>query len=232
MLTRKNLNRWAAIVLALLLAGQLACVRGRGGESPSELREIKKAVYSAQAVAALEGWSDETELLLNNAVFDAETAAQSYDINDRVLNVADLVRNRLREGAKPGGLIPQIESALADVETAQRLGVVTIKSERGRQIFTQVIFGARFTLGSIKAVLAALAEPRPAEQIAEARRTLRAKSVNNEAWWTEAVLIAQRVAVRWVAQSRMSGPEAWADADQLSAALHSKNRARLGSLDK
>lgn len=213
------------LTLSIMIAlGGIACAKKNANETPAETKARKTAVYSAQGVTALDGFQDLTVVLEDNAAISPEAAKAVYTSNKAILTSFDVLRSRLQQGLN-GDAIARIEAILADVEKLEN-DLNAIKDENAQAKFDEVLFTVRFTLNSIKAVIAATAEPSFAEarKVAAQARNPRA---GRPAWWTDAILVVQNTVVRMLEQSRMSQAEAWTDADALSSALHSKIGARL-----
>jgi hypothetical protein len=211
-------------VLAVSLVFAGSCARKRPGETPAETTARKKAVYSAQTITALRGWSDLVEVLARNGVISAEAARGHYIANQKALTAFDIARQRLQSGFPSKELLPAIESILADVDAAERAGLIDLDSDAAVK-FQEAIFAVRFTLGSIRAVLIAASEPEFEKAKAIAKRAVLAQ--RSPVWWTEAVLIAQNTAIRMLEQSRLDTAAAWADAEKGSAASHAVNAERM-----
>ncbi len=219
--------RHRIVIAAVIALSLLACAKKRPGETPQESVARKKAVYSAQSVTALQGWADITGVLARNGVVAEASAKAIYAANEKALTALDLVRKRLREGFPSKDVLPVIETILADLDAAEAGGLIGLSDPEAQAKFQQAIFSVRFTLNSIKAILAATKEPSIVEARDTARQAVRLQATRQPGWWTEAVLVAQVTVIKMLEQSRMDAAEAWADADRISADLHSANMERL-----
>lgn len=223
----KSLRLGLYIALCATLCFNPACVRKKVGETPDQTLARKKAVYSAQAVAALQGWSDMTEVLARHKLIASTSAKASYQANTKALTSLDLIRKRLREGFPSKSIIPILETLLTDLDAAEAAGVIGLSDPEARAKFQQALFSARFTLNSIKAILTAAQEPSLAQPKIMATRALQSQTTPQPIWWTDAVLVIQQTVIKMLEQSRMEADAAWADADALSARLHQVNAARM-----
>lgn len=215
----------AGLVLALAASGG-ACAKRRDGETPAEQSTRKKAVYTAQVTAGLQGWSDLVLVLEKGSVVSRGAAVASYQANNKVLAGVDLVRQRLRDGYPSKEVIPILETVLTDLDKAEAEGLLGIGTAEGRAKYQQVIFSLRFGLNSVRAVIAATKEPSASELRATARQALAAPA-GSPSWWTDATLVIQNLLIRLVEQSRMDAATAWADGQTTSTALRAANAERL-----
>ncbi len=211
---------WCVVLLAFALN---ACAKKRIGETAEETKARKSAVYTAQAFVGIESWSDATEVLANGKQLSAETAMASYKLNERVRKIADQISGNIQAG-KPADALGYIDRGIAEIETAERNGVFTLNNPAAEDRFYSVLAGVKIGLQSIRAVIEATKEPPIPE---ETKRALAVKQSNTQ-WWADLVALGERTAIKLWQLSRYDTAPAWAAASSTSAALASKNAARLG----
>lgn len=221
------MNRKPIVLLAIALCLMVGCAKRRVGETADQTASRKKAVYSAQAVAALQGWSEMTSVLARNGVIASPSAKAIYTANEKALTALDLARKRLREGFPSKEILPVIETILSDLDAAEAGGLIGLSDPEAQAKFQQALFSVRFALNSIKAILAATKEPEIAAARTTAAQAIRLQAARQPGWWTDAVLVAQATVIKMLEQSRLDTDAAWADADRLSATLHTANTERL-----
>lgn len=217
------------VVLSFVFGvGAVGCAKKLPNETPAETRARKAAVYSAQVVTGFRAWSDSVEVLLTGGVLSKDAAKVNFDINEKGLKAFDIVTDRLKAGYPPD-LIGKIESTLDDIDKAEAASLLGLKNEQAKSTYKQTLFGLRFSLRSLKAVIEATKEPEPSEVRQLARRAVSVQSDQDGGWWTDLVLVIQSAAIKMLEQSRMTATQAWESAKTLSDALHADNTARLQS---
>ncbi len=204
----------ALISLLPLVGGQMAC---------SKAPAAKKAVYSAQTVAALDGLQD-VIIVLDDAKVIGQSPKAFYSTHDKIATSLEVLFARIQAGGyKKGDAIAAVEQILSDVEKFEK-DLDLIKDANAQAKLDNTIFALRFGLNSLKAVIAASKEPNPDELQAVASK-LRAPV--RAAWWNDVILIVQNTFIRTFQQSRMTSEEAWADAATILAGIHRENAAKL-----
>ena len=204
----------ALISLLPLVGSQMAC---------SKAPAAKKAVYSAQTVAALDGLQD-VIIILDDAKVIGQSPKGFYATHDKIATSLEVLFARIQAGGyKKGDAIAAVEQILGDVEKFEK-DLDLIKDANAQAKLDNTIFALRFGLNSLKAVIAASKEPSPEElnhAVAKLRAPVRA------AWWNDVILVVQNTFIRTFQQSRMNSEEAWADAATILAGIHRENAAKL-----
>lgn len=222
-------SSFKSLLLVLLFAGlgfgAVGCAKFRAGETAAETTARKKAVYGAQAVTALQGWSDLTLVIEKGGAIGADGAKASYAANEKALTALDLVRSRVKQGYPSKDILPIIDATLDDLDKAEAAGLFG-STPNAQAKLQEVLFSVRFGFNSIKAVIAATQEPSIQAARAVAQRSQRTVSAQPP-WWQDAVLVAQNVIIKMLEQSRMDAAAAWTDGDALSTQLHARNAERL-----
>lgn len=217
----RKLKSFALIaLLAVASIAQTACT--------PKTTTHKIAIFTAQADAALIGFTDAVDLLHRNGKI--QDAKGIYNLNLRVAIALDTIRNRAETGFNKKEALEIIKQVIADVRAAEAAGLIGLTGNQ-RQKFQEVTFFAIFTLESIQAVIAATKEPPPppASQVTAAASGRAGARQADDTAWTELVLILQKAVLTGIGQSRMTQEEAFADGKRLSAELQASLRARIGS---
>lgn len=223
----KKFTVWAMVAL-VSFSGLVGCARKIDGETPAQFKQRKVAIYTAQGFEALRGVHRMVAVFEDNGVVAADSAKNAYVANDRIATGLDVVADRLQAGLPANDTIAKIQALLDDLDKAEAASLLALKDPNSRAKYAEVIFSIRFTLNSIKAVLAATKEPAfaQAESVAASARSVRG---SKPAWWTDAILVVQETLTTWITQSRLSSAaEAWANARATSEVVHSLNKGRLG----
>lgn len=222
MKTRRRAIFLSIILLAGLISG---CIRKIDGETPEQFKARKKAIYSAQIVAALAGLSDLNEILVDGQVLDRSSGAGLTDINDRALAAADVLRERLKTGFDAVA-IGKFRDAIGDIEKARAAGVIKFKSTKAQEFYFGAVATVEVSLNLIEALQAGKREPSVRSAQDRAIQRLHAGS-DEPKWWNQAIVKAAEIARITAAQGAMDTATAWADADARSAELHAKNKTRM-----
>ena len=213
------------LLLIIPVIAGIACAKKVDGEDPKAAKARKLAVYSAQTVTAFDTLHNVTAVLQDNNAVTGGQAIAVYKFNDTALTSFDVLRSRLESGL-PSDSLDRVDAILNDVEKLEG-DLALISDPNARNKFAEAVFTVRFTLNSIRAVIAASKEPSFGE-VQRVARQAAATRAGQPAWWTDVILTIQTGLIRAIDQSRMSAAEAWADATALSAQVHAKNKARIG----
>lgn len=219
-----------ACALGCGLAGmvtQVACARRQADETAEDFRTRKTAVYSAQTVAALAGLQEVVIKLSDHGlVGDRQRFTTTHD---RITTGLETVLSRVQRGGYDrtetltaiGQVVDDFEQLNTDLQ---------LTSPVAQEKLDQVVFTVRFSLNSIRAVIAATPEPNPAEikpAIARIRSTSELRAGGQPAWYTDVILIVQNTLIRTLQQSRYTTAEAWQDVARLIAQIHATNAGTL-----
>lgn len=211
----------ARVFTIMFLATVLPLVAMQAG--CSKVPGAKKAVYSAQTVAALDGLQD-VIIVLDDAKVIGQSPKGFYSTHDQIAKSLEVLFARIQAGGyKKGDAIAAVEQILADVEKFEK-DLDLIKDANAQGKLDNTIFALRFGLNSLKAVIAASKEPSP-EELNQAVAKLRAPV--RSPWWNDVILVVQNTFIRTFQQSRMTESEAWADAASIIAGIHRENAAKL-----
>ena len=218
-------NKQTLIRAALLLALTIPLMAASCGNRTTT---HKIAVFTAQADAALIGFTDAVDLLQRSGKI--QDAKGIYNLNLRVAIALDTIRNRAETGFNKKEALEIIKQVIADARAAEAAGLIGLTGTQ-RQKFQEVTFFAIFTLESIQAVIAATKEPAPppTNQVAAAASGRAGARQAEDTTWTELVLILQKAVLTGIGQSRMNQVDAFADGRRLSAELQASLRAKLGT---
>lgn len=219
----KNRKLKSLALIAFLLTGaitQTACT--------PKTTTHKIAIFTAQADAALIGFTDAVDLLHRNGKI--QDAKAIYNLNLRVAIALDTIRSRAETGFNKKEALEIIKQVIADARAAEAAGLIGLTGA-SRQKFQEVTFFAIFTLESIQAIIAATKEPAPpsGSQVSAAASGRAGARQADDTVWTELVLILQRAVLTGIGQSRMTQAEAFADGKRLSVELQSSLRAKISA---
>jgi hypothetical protein len=218
---------WVLAVGLLSLTTQVGCARRQTGESADDFRSRKTAIYSAQTVAALAGLQDVVFKLNDSGVVtDVQTFAATHD---RISTGLENILLRLQAGGYDRTVtLTAINQIVDDFEKLN--SDLKLTSPVAQTRLDQVVFTVRFSLNSIRAVIAATQEPNPAEMkpaIERIRSSTELGAGGQPAWYTDVILIVQNTLIRTLQQSRFSTLDAWQDVARLIAQIHASNAGKL-----
>lgn len=218
-------NKQTLIRAALLLALTIPLMAASCGNRTTT---HKIAIFTAQADAALIGFTDAVDLLQRNGKIKDPKGI--YNLNLRSAIALETVRNRAESGFNKKEALEIIKQVIADARAAEAAGLIGLTGTQ-KQKFQEVTFFAIFTLESIQAVIAATKEPDPPTtgQVASAASGRAGARQAEDTVWTDLVLILQKSVLTGIGQSRMTQVEAFADGRRLSAELQASLRAKIGT---
>jgi len=206
---------------------QVGCAKRQADETAADFRARKTAIYSAQTVAALAGLQEVVFKLEDHGlVAEPQRFAATHD---RITTGLENLLRRIESGGYDRtDALTAIGQVVDDFEKLNQ--ELKLTSPAAQSKLDQMVFTVRFSLNSIRAVIAATEEPNPAE-IKPAIERIRSGSElgtgPQPAWYTDLILIVQNTLVRTLQQSRYTTSEAWQDVARLLAQIHELNAGKL-----
>lgn len=225
----RMLNRFLLMLLLLVTAAGACKLARKAGETDAQFKERQKAVFVAQSTLGLDGWSGGIEILGNGSALDAETRRLQYTLNEQVLSGLDIVRERLKNPIT-GDALAKLKGVLLDVREAERREVVKISNPDTRQQVEAIFEVSIFALESLQAVLEASTQPTRADLEARTDALVKKSRAAIPDYLLPLIALARDTGFEALRISRLTTADAWAKAEALSMALHSKNQARLAAL--
>lgn len=228
-LTVKYVMQLFGLLLVLLgLFGFEGCkLRRNAGETDAQFKARQQAVFIAQATLGVDKWSDAVEALGNGGAIETEARRIQYGVNEQVLSGLDIVRERLRNPVT-GDALAKLKGVLFDLREAQRREVVKIKNAEVRAQVDAIFEISLFALESLQAVLEESKQPSRAD-VEEKAETIKRRA-GIPGYLVPLISLAREAGFEALRISRLTTPDAYARAEALSLALHSKNAARLAAL--
>lgn len=196
--------------------------------------KTKLARYTAQADTANAAVAKVVELLHGAGRIAAPEAKEIYEVELRVLEAGDLVRDRASSGFDKPTMLAVLRTLLEDVRKAD--GRVTGVQGQENVGFRETINTLIFTITSLEAVIAALKEPAlTPDQDARVQAILAykpaaASRAGGSALASDITLVSQKAFIRIIDQSRMDAAAAFADGKLASAALREDLKAKIAAL--
>lgn len=223
------MSYFRVFILTLLIAFSFACKLVRKpNETAPEFKGRQQAVFVAQATLGLDKWSDAVEVLGNGGALGAEARRAQYQINDQIMTGLDIVRERLRNPVT-GDALAKLKGVLLDLREAERREVVKISNPETRVQVEAIFEISLFALESLQAVLEESRQPTRSD-LDSKLEALQRKAGVPPPYLLPLIALAREAGFEALRISRLSTPDAWAKAENLSLALHSKNAARLAGL--
>lgn len=217
------MRKTISILLAILLVNALAFK----GCAASGDKKTEAARFVADSCSALIAWSDATQKLSELGDIEKATAKAQFEINEKLRLALGQIRDKVHSGFIGPDTLTRIQELTTEIDAAQELGLLGIKSAEAKIRFREITAFAKFSIQSIKNILQALQPPAlPAPSMVSQKASKAAAPFEK---WTPFILIAQDFLVAVIRHHRLSEADAFNDATVIDKALAETNKIRLAA---